>query len=149
MAEPPLQPAHERAGLLGKPEPEQRVERERAGDGERAQTHCDQAAELVDELSDQELARRLNALAHLATADLYLDRFPAATRRAQRALDIGRASGQGDLFPLVVMMLGGSLWVQGRPLEAGELLDEAVEAARLAGNIQSLAWNLFNRSFAA
>jgi hypothetical protein len=78
-----------------------------AGDGEQAQTLCDQATELVDKLSDQELARRLNALAHLASADSYLDRFPAATRHAQRALEIGRATGQGDLFPLVVIMLGG------------------------------------------
>jgi DNA-binding CsgD family transcriptional regulator/tetratricopeptide (TPR) repeat protein len=120
-----------------------------AGDGERAQAHCDEATELVDELSEAELARRLDALAHLACADLYLDRFPAATRHAQRALTIGRATGQGDLFPLVVVMLGGSLWIQGRPLEAGELFDGAVEAARLAGNVQSLAWNLFNRSYAA
>jgi ATP/maltotriose-dependent transcriptional regulator MalT len=120
-----------------------------AGDGEQAQRHCDEATELVDELSDPELARRLGALAHLATADLYLDRFPAATRHAQRALDIGHATGQGDLLPDVVGMLGGSLCFQGRPLEAGELFDGAVEAARLAGNVQSLAWNLFNRSFAA
>jgi DNA-binding CsgD family transcriptional regulator len=41
------------------------------------------------------------------------------------------------------------LWIQGRPLEAGELFDGAVEAARLVGNTQSLAWNLFNRSYAA
>jgi len=120
-----------------------------AGDGERAQTHCDEATELVDELSDEEAARRLDALTHLASADLFLDRFPAATRHAQRALEIGRATGQGDLFPLIVAMLGGSLSVQGKPREAGELLDGAVEAARLAGNVQSLAWNLFNRSFAA
>jgi DNA-binding CsgD family transcriptional regulator len=120
-----------------------------AGDGQQAHTHCDEATELVDELSDKELARRLNALAHLATADLYLDRFPTATRHAQRALEIGRSTGQGEPLPLVVAMLGGSLWVQGRPLEAGELFDGAVEAARLAGNVQSLAWNLFNRSFAA
>jgi len=120
-----------------------------AGDGDRAQRHCDEATELVDELEDAQLAGRLNSLAHLASADLYLDRFPAATRHAQRALEIGRATGQGDLFPLVVVMLGRSLWVQGRPLEAGELFDGAIEAARLAGNVQSLAWNLVNRSFAA
>ena len=120
-----------------------------AGDGEQAQAHCDQATELVDELLDEELARRLNALAHLASADIYLDRFPAATHHAKRALEIGRATGQGELFPVVVVMLGGSLWVQGRPLEAGELFDGAVEAARLAGNVQNLAWNLSNRSFAA
>jgi DNA-binding NarL/FixJ family response regulator/tetratricopeptide (TPR) repeat protein len=119
------------------------------GDGERAQTHCDEATEVVDELSDEDLAPRLHALAHLAGADFFLDRFPAATRHSQRALEIGRANGQGDVFPLTVAMLGGSLCVQGRPREAGELFDEAVEAARLAGNAQSLAWILFNRSFAA
>ena len=120
-----------------------------AGDCTRAQTQCDEATELVDELVDAELARRLDALAHLASADLYLDRFPAATRHAERALKIGRATGQGDLFPLVVAMLGASLWVQGRPLEAEELFDGAVEAARLTGNAPGLALNLFNRSTAA
>jgi DNA-binding CsgD family transcriptional regulator/tetratricopeptide (TPR) repeat protein len=120
-----------------------------AGDGEQAKMHCDQATELVDGLSDEELARRLNTLVHLATADLYLDRFAAASRHAKRALDLGRQTGQGDPLPLLVAMLGGSLWVQGRPREAGELFDGAVEAARLAGNAQSLAWSLFNRSFAA
>jgi ATP/maltotriose-dependent transcriptional regulator MalT len=120
-----------------------------AGDGEQAQRHCDEATEFVDELVDAELARRLSALAHLASADLYLDRFRAATAHARRALEIGRATGQGDLFPVIVVMLGRSLWVRGRPLEAGDLFDGAIEAARLAGNAQSLAWNLVNRSFAA
>jgi DNA-binding NarL/FixJ family response regulator/tetratricopeptide (TPR) repeat protein len=120
-----------------------------AGDGAAAQRLCDEATELVDALSDEEAARQLNALAHLATADLYLDRFVAAGRHAQRALEIGRASGQGDLLPDVVGMLGGALWVQGRPIEAEELFDGAVEAARLADNAQSLAWNLFNHSYAA
>jgi DNA-binding CsgD family transcriptional regulator/RecA/RadA recombinase len=119
------------------------------GDVEQAQTHCDEATELVDELSDEEVARRLDALAHLASADLFLDRFVAASRHAQRALKICRATGQGEQFPLVVVVLGTSLWIQGRPLEAGELFDGAVESARLAGNVQSLAWNLLNRSFAA
>ena len=120
-----------------------------AGDGERAQSQCDEATALVDELSDEELSRRLDALVHLASADLYLDRFAACTHHAERGLRIGRKSGQAKLFPAMVAMLGGSLWVQGRPLEAEELFDGAVEAARLAGNAQTLAWNLFNRSFAA
>jgi DNA-binding CsgD family transcriptional regulator/tetratricopeptide (TPR) repeat protein len=120
-----------------------------AGGGEAAQTHCDEAAEFIDALSDEEAARQLNALAHLATADLYLDRFPAASRHARRALEIGRATGQGDPLPDLVAMLGGSLWLQGRPLEAEELFEGAVEGARLTGNGQNLAWNLFNRSYAA
>ena len=120
-----------------------------AGDGEQAQAHCDEATELVDELSDEEVARRLNTLAHLTAADAWLDRYPATTRHARRALEICRRTGQGEQFPLIVQMLGASLWVQGKPLEAEELFDGAVEAARLADNVQNLAWNLFNRSLAA
>ena len=64
-------------------------------------------------------------------------------------MTIGRATGQGDLFPLILPMLGTALWVQGRVAEAGEVFDGAIETARLAGNVQGLAWSLFNRSFAA
>jgi ATP/maltotriose-dependent transcriptional regulator MalT len=120
-----------------------------AGDGDQAQTHCDEATELVDQLSDDEVAQRLNTLAHLVAADVWLDRYPAATRHARRALDICRKTGQGEQFPLIMQMLGVSLWVQGKPLEAEELFDGAVEAARLSDNVQNLAWNLFNRSLAA
>jgi predicted ATPase/DNA-binding CsgD family transcriptional regulator len=120
-----------------------------AGDGEQAQMHCDEATELVDQLTGEEVAGRLNTLAHLTGADVWLDRYPAATRHARRALEICRRTGQGEQFPLFVQMLGVSLWVQGRPLEAEELLDGAVEAARLSDNVQNLAWTLFNRGFAA
>jgi predicted ATPase/DNA-binding CsgD family transcriptional regulator len=120
-----------------------------AGDGEQAQRHCDEATELVDQLTDDEAARRLNTLAHLTAADVWLDRYPAAVRHARRALEICRRTAQGEQFPLIVQMLGVSLWVQGKPLEAEELFDGAVEAARLSDNVQSLAWNLFNRSLAA
>lgn len=120
-----------------------------SGAGQQAQTHCDEATELVERLTEEELAKRLDALAHLASADFYLDRFQGATRHAQRALDIGRTTGQGELFPNIVAILGGSLWVQGKLLEAGEVFDEAVEAARISGNLQGLAWSLFNRSYAA
>jgi len=120
-----------------------------AGDGEHAQAHCDEATELVDALSDEEAARRLNTLAHLTAADVWLDRYPDATRHARRALEICRRTGQGEQFPLIVQMLGVSLWVQGKTHEAEELFEGAVEAARLSDNVQNLLWNLFNRSLAA
>ena len=118
----------------------------RAAEG---RAHRAEAAELIDALSDEELGRRLDALAHLATAELYLDHFAAAGAHAERALRIGRATGQGDLFPLIVPMLGASLWIQGRMAESGEVLDGAIAAARLVDNVQGLAWNLFNRSYGA
>jgi DNA-binding CsgD family transcriptional regulator len=120
-----------------------------SGTAAEGQAHRAEAAELIDRLSDDELGDRLDALAHLATAEFYLDHFTAAGSHAERALRVGRATGQGDLFPLIVPMLGGSLWVQGRMAESGEVLDGAIAAARLADNIQGLAWNLFNRSYAA
>ena len=114
-----------------------------------ARAHRDEAAELIDELGDDELARRLDALVHLATAEMYLDQFDSSGRHAERAMVIGRATGQGDLFPLVFPMLGTALWMQGRMVEAAEVLDGAVEAARMVDNPQGVAWNLFNRAFGA
>ena len=113
------------------------------------QAHRAEAAELIDQLSDDELGPRLDALTHLATAELYLDHFMAIEAHAGRALRIGRATGQGDLFPLIVPMLGASLWIQGKMKESGEVLDGAIAASRLVDNVQGLAWNLFNRSYAA
>ena len=114
-----------------------------------ARAHRDEAAALIDTLSDEELARRLDALVHLATAEIYLDQFEASGRHAERALAIGRATGQGDLFPLIYPMLGTALWMQGRMAESAEVFDGAIEAARLVENVQGVAWNLFNRTFTA
>ena len=86
---------------------------------------------------------------HLATAEMYLDEFEASGRHAERAMRIGRATGQGDLFPLIVPMLGTALWMEGRMAESAEVIDGAVEAARLVDNMQGVAWNLFNRAFGA
>ena len=70
------------------------------------------------------------ALVHLATAEMYTDRFEASGRHAERALAIGRATGQGDLFPLIFPMLGTALWVQGRVAESARIFDDAIDAAR-------------------
>ena len=109
----------------------------------------DAAAELVDALADEEIAPRLDGLAHLALAELYLDHFEALERHAARALAIGRATGQGDIIPTVFPLLGTSLWMQGHVAEACEVLDGAVEGARLLDNHHSLAWNLLHRAEAA
>jgi DNA-binding NarL/FixJ family response regulator len=119
-----------------------------SGAVEEAQAHREQAAKLVDTLSDDELARRLDTLFHLATAEVNLDHFEDVCRHTERALRIGRATGQGDLFPIILPMLGTSLWLQGRVAESIDVLDGAVEAARLLDNPHGLVWNLLNRSLA-
>jgi DNA-binding CsgD family transcriptional regulator len=114
-----------------------------------AESHRAEAVRLIDAMTDEALGQRLDALSNLATADMYLDHVEACGRHAERALRIGRATGQGDLFPLIFPMLGTALWMQGRVQESAEALDGAIDAARLIDNVQGTAWNLFNRSFAA
>ena len=99
-------------------------------------------------MADEDVARNLDSLVHLATAEMYTDRFEASGRHAERALAVGRATGQGELFPLI-SPCWTALWVQGRVAEAAGIFDDAVEEARMLDNFQGLAWQLFNRSFTA
>jgi ATP/maltotriose-dependent transcriptional regulator MalT len=115
----------------------------------RALDDCKAAAEVIDALSDDEAARRLDALAHLAIAELYLHHFEAAGRHSQRALTIGRSTGQGDLLPTLFPILGTALLAQGRVAEAVEVLEGAVEAVRLLDNVHGLAWILLHHAEAA
>jgi ATP/maltotriose-dependent transcriptional regulator MalT len=107
------------------------------------------AASLVDSLSDDDLSRRLDAAAWLAAAELYLDRYAEADAHATRALALARATGQGELFLVLYEILGRAWYVRGKLDQATELLDGAIEAARLLGQTQALAGNLFNRSVVA
>jgi DNA-binding NarL/FixJ family response regulator len=116
---------------------------------EPGETFRSEAASLIDSLSDDELSRRLDAAVNLAGSEIYLDRFLEAGAHAERAVAVGRATGQGQLFPGVFATLGVAWCMVGRLAEAARLLDAAIEAARLSGNAQALAWVLFCRSFVA
>src|SRR5215207_5210840 len=119
------------------------------GAGERARADHSEAAALIDALSDEELALRIDAAVWLAGAELYLDRYADADAHGERALTLARATGQGELFLGLYQILGRAWFVRGKLDEATELLDGAIEAARLLGNIEALAWNLLNRSVVA
>jgi tetratricopeptide (TPR) repeat protein len=114
-----------------------------------AVAHGEEARQLVDALGDDELAIRLDAAANLGAAEIYLDRCEDSVRHLARGLAVGRATGQSQLFPLLTQELALGLARLGRLDEALDLLDGAIEAARLAGNAQSLAWTLLNRSWTA
>jgi DNA-binding NarL/FixJ family response regulator len=114
-----------------------------------AEEHARDAATVIDAMPDAELAMRLDAAANLAAAELYLDRYEAAIAHAERALRIGRATGQSDIVPVLFPTLGSAARMLGRLDESAELLDRAVESARLTGDAQGLAWNLLNRSHTA
>jgi ATP/maltotriose-dependent transcriptional regulator MalT len=114
-----------------------------------AERHRSEAAELIDAMPDDELASRVSAIGELARAELYLDRFSQATAHVERGIAIARATAQGQLFPVLVPLLGWLRTTSGRLDEAAELLDGAIEAARVAHNEQALAWTLFNRAVTA
>ena len=119
------------------------------GDPDRAETHRAEAVALVDSLSDDALARNLDAGARLAGIELYLDRYADSDAHASRTLAIARATGQGEHFLVLIQVLGGVWRQRGKLAEAGELLDGGIEAARLLGNTHALVWSLSGRSSAA
>ena len=106
-----------------------------------------EAVALVDAMTEDELAGRIDAPAYLAAAELYLDRYDETIAHAERALAVARATGQQ--FPTLVPTLGSAYLMRGRLTEAIEILDGGIEAGRLANNAQDLAWRLHIRSASA
>jgi DNA-binding NarL/FixJ family response regulator len=119
------------------------------GAAERADTNRREATAIVDSLSNDELARHLEAPTRLSGVELYLGRYGDGEVHATRALDVARATGQGELVLVLVATLGGVRRLRGKLAEAGELLDGGIEAARLLGNTHALVWTLLGRSAAA
>jgi DNA-binding NarL/FixJ family response regulator len=118
-------------------------------EAEEAEASLREASALVESLSDDELARHIEAAAWLAGTELYLDRHLAADAHASRALAVARSSGQGEHVLVLTQILGAVWRTRGKLTEAGELLDGAIEAARLLGNTHALVWSLSGRSSAA
>lgn len=109
-----------------------------------AEAHHSEARRLVDSLADDELAQRLDAVANLGGAEIYLGPYTDAVRHLERGLALGRATAQAQFFPILTQGVGVTLMFLGRLDEAREHLDNAAEAARLVGSSQSVAWALFN-----
>jgi ATP/maltotriose-dependent transcriptional regulator MalT len=103
----------------------------------------------VDALDDETVSSRLDALSSLATAELYLDLYAESCSHGERGLALARATGQTQLVPLMTPILGCALWMRGEMRRSAEVLDESIEAARLADNAQGTSLSLFNRSLSA
>ncbi|HET7426081.1 MAG TPA: AAA family ATPase [Gemmatimonadales bacterium] len=112
---------------------------------ESAPSHCARAATFVDQLTDRELSRRPDIAGWLAIAEVYLDMYAEADGHAARALELSRASGRGDPLHRLYPVLPRIWYVRGKLSAAAELLDGAIEGARLLGSPPALAGNLFNR----
>jgi DNA-binding CsgD family transcriptional regulator/tetratricopeptide (TPR) repeat protein len=105
--------------------------------------HCAQAAALIDAMSDDELARSLDAVTHLCGAEYCLDRFDAAAAHARRGIALGR----GDLFPGLAQTLAAALFSTGRLRAASDVIEGVMESARLSENAVGLTWGLVDRAY--
>ena len=119
-----------------------------AGEIAPAREHLAEALAVVDDLPDADLAPRLEALFYLGWAENYLERFDEAVAHADRGIAIARAIGEGRLLVPLMLTKGYPFEAQGRIAEATAVCEEAVEAARLAGNPHYLFWALFELGFA-
>ena len=110
---------------------------------------ADEASRLMASLSDDEVGLNIDAIGNLAGAELYLDRYLSCREHAERGMRVARATGQGELVALLNPTLGTSLWVLGEFDRSAEILDAAVEGARLTKNAQAITWGAFNRAYGA
>jgi DNA-binding NarL/FixJ family response regulator len=104
--------------------------------------------ELIDDLSDAELAERLDAIGCLSAAEMYLDKFEDVVLHGERGLRVGRASGRTAFAPTLVPCVGTCGWMLGEIELSIEILSTAAEASRVSRNQLQLAWNLLNLAFA-
>ncbi len=109
----------------------------------------DEAAARLDALTDDQLAGRLDAALFVGWGEQCLARWDDVHRHYERALGVARATGQGYLLiPMTIGRTIAYLW-QGELAAAAGLADEAIEAARLSGNPQSVSWTLTTRCWVA
>ena len=99
--------------------------------------------DLVEGLSDAELAPRLEALYHLAWAETYLEHYEDAVAHAERGIAIARAFGEGRLLVPLSLARNFPFEMQGRLREALALCEAALEAARLSASPHELYRALF------
>ncbi len=118
------------------------------GQSAAARDHRDEAVALIEQLSDIELAPRLEALYYLGWAENYLERYDDAVAHAQRGIAIARATGEGRLLVPLMLVQGYPFEMQGRLTEALAMCESAVEIARVADNPHYLFWALFELGWA-
>ncbi len=117
----------------------------RAADGRsgEAEASLRSAVAALDQLTERELAGRLELLWHLAWAETFLDRYEASLEHTRRGLELSRATGQNRLVVPLMLSSVFPLEMQARVAEAEEAGAAAVEAARLSGNAHHLFWALW------
>ena len=107
-----------------------------SGDIEVALAHGNNAATLVDSLSDGELAVSLEVGVWLGWAEMFLERVDSAKRHLERCLRIARRGAHQHLLTHLLVGWGSVLKIKGDLAGATEAFDEAREAAERVGSAE-------------
>ena len=114
-----------------------------------AREQFEQSERLFDQLTEEEIARRLHSMIWCGITEVYLERFDRARGIFDRVASVARVTGHGHVTTLTQIGKGLiQLW-HGRLQEATDLLDRGIEAATLTGNDQFLTWALWARCWGA
>ncbi|WP_405736764.1 AAA family ATPase [Streptomyces sp. NBC_01537] len=113
-----------------------------------AREATDQAAQLIDALTDHDLADLCEPLARLGWAEAFLERYADAERHADRGLAVARRGGQLYVLPHLLLCKAQVHLQTLRVDSAVELTDEAETIARGIGSDELLAFVLANKAHA-
>jgi ATP/maltotriose-dependent transcriptional regulator MalT len=107
------------------------------------------ASRLVDALSDEELALRIDACHWLGWCEHLIDHYDDSIAHMSRGIAISRATGQGHVLgPMTIGLVISHTW-RGDLAAAATHTEEAIEIAHLAGSDQLLAWSLMMQCWVA
>jgi ATP/maltotriose-dependent transcriptional regulator MalT len=85
---------------------------------------------------------RLDAPYYLGFAEFFCERYDDAIRHLRRGIEVSRAAAQGQFLVPMMVGLAHALEVRGQLVQARETAEDAVEAARPAGNRQVTSFAL-------
>jgi DNA-binding CsgD family transcriptional regulator len=94
----------------------------------------------LDSLPDQKLVQRLDAFYYFFYAEYSQQRYEDALGHIQRGIALSRSSGQTQFLPQMNIAEAMSLAVVGETAAAMESAQQALAAARLVENPQTLFW---------
>jgi ATP/maltotriose-dependent transcriptional regulator MalT len=118
------------------------------GDVVSARQSLDEAAHMLDELTDEELATRIEGANWIAWSEIFMERFDDGVRHMRRAIEVSRATGQRQFISQLFLGIAVAYVWQGKLSEVPDLTDAAIESARLSGSDQYLVFALQVRCWA-
>jgi DNA-binding NarL/FixJ family response regulator len=112
--------------------------------------YVDWADELLAVAPDEHVAEWMDPIAWLCWAKMFIGRFTkGAAQNFERAIAVGRATGQSFVVPNFLAGLAKTYVMLGRLEEAQATADDAVETARLLSSGQQIVFSLTSQSLAA